>query len=58
MSLAASVTSWYLRKDMKKFTSVILYMNILCIAQWLSDANIEILHFSSALERHHTLFKP
>ena len=30
---AASVTSRYLRNDMQNFTSVILYMNIIYIAQ-------------------------
>ena len=32
----------YLRDGMQNFTPVILYMNIICIAQGLSDANIEI----------------
>ena len=32
-SFAASVTSRFLRNDMQKFTSVILYMNIIYIAQ-------------------------
>ena len=32
-SFIAIFTSWYLRMDMRKFTSVILYMNITCIAQ-------------------------
>ena len=32
-SFAASVTSRYLRDDMQNFTSVILYMNIIYIAQ-------------------------
>ena len=37
VSFIAIVTSWYLCKDMRKFTSVI--MNIICIAQWLFEAN-------------------
>ena len=54
----AIVTSWYLRKDKRKFTSVILYMNIICIAQWLFDAKSEILHCSSAFARRHKHCKP
>ena len=33
VSFAASVTSRYLRNDMQNFISVILYMNIIYIAQ-------------------------
>ena len=32
-SFIAIVTWSYLRKDMRKFTSVILYINIICIGQ-------------------------
>ena len=41
-SFIAIVTSWYLHKYLRKFTSVILYMNIICFAQWLFGANLEI----------------
>ena len=41
---AESVTSWCLSNDMHNFTSIILYMIIIRIAQWLADANIEIWH--------------
>ena len=34
-SFVATDTSWYLRNDMQNRTSVILYMNIKCIAQCL-----------------------
>ena len=33
----------------ENFTSVILYMNIMCIAQGLFGANFEILHCSHTL---------
>ena len=57
-SFIAIVTSWYLRKDMRKFTSVILYVNIRCIAQWLREANFKILFCSGAFTRRHTHRKP
>ena len=57
-SFAVSVTSWYLRNGMQTFIRVILYMNIICIVQWLSDANIDILHYSSAFAQHPIIFKP
>ena len=41
-SFVVSVTSWW-RNNMQNFTSAILFMNIICIAQWLSGANSEIL---------------
>ena len=41
---------WYLRKDIGKFTSVILYMNIICIAQLLFDASFEIYTFLVRLQ--------
>ena len=41
-----------------KFTSIILYMNIICIAQWLFEANSEVLHCSDAFARHHKHCKP
>ena len=33
-------------------------MNILCIPQWLFDANFEILHYSGVFARIHKHFKP
>ena len=57
-SFIAIVTLWYLRKDMRKCTSVILYMNMICIAQWLFDPNFEILHCSGASARRHQHCKP
>ena len=57
-SFAASVTPWSLRNGTQNFTPVILYMNIICIAQRHSDANIENLHYPSAIPWRHILFKP
>ena len=57
-SFMAIVTSWYLRKDMRQLTSVILYMNITYVAQWLFDANFDILHSSGAFARRHKHCKP
>ena len=57
-SFIAIFTSWYLRKNMRKFTSVILYMHIICIAQWLFDAFFEILHYSDTFALHHKHWKP
>ena len=48
----------HLRKDTRKFTSVILYMNIICIEQWLFDANFEILHCSGAFARRYKHSNP
>ena len=45
-------------QELEKFTSVILYMNTICIAQWLCDANFEILHCSDAFARRHKHCKP
>ena len=45
-SFSANVTSWCSRNGTKMFTSVILYINIIFIAQWLSGGNSEILHGS------------
>ena len=56
-SFAANVTSWFLRNSMHSFPPVIFYVNVICIAQWLTGANIEILHYCSAFPRH-ILFKP
>ena len=57
VSFAASVTSWYLRHVMQNCTSVILYMNIICNAQWLFDAYLEILDCSADFTRRQKLFK-
>ena len=57
VSFAASVTSRYLRNDMQNFTSVILYVNIIYIAQYLSGTNFEILYCSGPIARRHKLFK-
>ena len=57
-SFIAIVTSWYLRMDMRKFISVILYMNIICIASWLFEANLAILHCSDAFAQRHKHCKP
>ena len=43
---------------MQPFSSIILYMYIVCIAQWLSDADAKILHGYGAFEQRLTLFKP
>ena len=47
-SVAASVTSWYLRNDRKNFTFVISYIKFVCmyIAQWLFGGNSDILQNS------------
>ena len=56
-SFAAIVTSCYLRNDIQNFTVIILYMNIICNAQWLYGANFEIIHRSDAFSRCKNLFK-
>ena len=40
------------------FTSVILYINIIFIAQWLSGGNSEMVHSSDVSARLHKLCKP
>ena len=57
VSFAAIATSCYLRNHIQHFTSIILYMNIICNAHWLYSANFEILHCSEAFSRRKTLFK-
>ena len=57
-AFAASATLWYIRYDMQNFTSVILYMNTICIAQWLSGANSKILHSFPAFAQCQPLSKP
>ena len=57
-SFIAIVKSWYSHMDMRKFTSIILNMNFICIPQWLFEANFEILHCSGAFARRHKHFKP
>ena len=54
----ANVTSWCSHNEMQTFTYVILYMNIICIAQWLFVGDSEILHFSDIFARHQKLCKP
>ena len=44
-SFSANVTSWCSRDDTQIFTSVIFYMNIIFIAQWLFGGNSEIYTF-------------
>ena len=55
---SANVTSWYSRNDMQIFTSVIFYMNIIFIAQWLFGGNSKILHCSDVFVRLEKLYKP
>ena len=44
----------------KFYFSYFVYVNmiIVCIAQWLSEANFEILHCSGAFARRHKHCKP
>ena len=51
VSFAAIVTLWHLRNVMQKFTSDIFHMTIICNAQWLFSANLEIWDFSSDFTR-------
>ena len=53
---AASVTSWYLRNDMQNFNSLILYMNIICIAQYLSGAGANFLNYKTLPSKHASIF--
>ena len=57
-SFATSVTSWYSHNGIQDFISVIVFMNIICIAQWPYGANFEILPYNGALARRHKHFKP
>ena len=57
-SFSVNVTSWCTPKDMQIFTSVILYINVIFIAQWLSDGNSEILCCSDIFACRHKLSKP
>ena len=45
------LSHWYLCMDMRKFTSVILNINIICIPQWVFEANFDIFHCSGARAR-------
>ena len=55
VSFAASITSWYLCNDMQNFSLVLfLYMNIICIAQWLWCYS-ETLHCSHLHDAKHFL---
>ena len=56
--LATNVTSLCSRNDSQMFTSVILYINIIFIAQWLFGGNSEILHDSDVVARHPKLWNP
>ena len=55
---SAIVTSWYLHKDTQNYTSVILYMNIILLTQWLFSAYFDILHCSDVFPRRQKLCKP
>ena len=57
-AFSANVTLWCSRNDTHIFTSVILYMIIIFIAQWLFGGNSEILHASDVFEHRHKLCKP
>ena len=57
VSFVAIVTSRYLPNVMQNFTSVILYMNIICNAQWLFGAHLEILDCSADFTRRQKLLK-
>ena len=54
---SANVTSSCSRYDTHIFTSIILYMNIIFIAQRLFDSNCEILHCSNGFARRQKLCK-
>ena len=57
-SFSANVMSRCSHNDTQFFTSVILYMNIIFIAQWLSGGNSEILHCSNICTCPRKLCKP
>ena len=57
-SVSAIVTSWCLHNDTQHFTLVILYLNIVFIAQWLFDVNSKILHCCDVFARRQNLCKP
>ena len=57
-SFSANVTLWCSRTDAQIFTSIILYMNIIFIVQWLFHGNSEILHCSNVFAHHQKLCKP
>ena len=57
VSFAAVVTLWYLSNVMQNYTSVILYMNIICNTQWLFGANFEILDCSTNFTQRQKRFK-
>ena len=40
VSFAVIVTLWYLLNVMQNFTSVILYVNIICNTHWLLGVNL------------------
>ena len=55
--ISADVT-WCWRNNMQIFTSVILYMNIIFVAQWLLGGNSEIWNCSDVYARRQKLCKP
>ena len=57
-SFSANVTSWCSRHDTQIRTSVILHMNIIFIAHWLSGGNSEILQYSDVFARNKKLYNP
>ena len=56
-SFSGIVTSRCVRNGTQIITSVMLYMNIICIIQWLFGGNSEILHYSDVFVRRPKLFK-
>ena len=56
-SFSENVTLWCSRNCTKNLTSVILYKNIIFIAQWLSGGNSEILRGSDVFARCQKLCK-
>ena len=57
-SFSANVTSVCSCNNPQIFTSIILYMNIIYIVQWLFGGNSEIVHYSDVFARRQKLFKP
>ena len=57
-SFSANVTSECSRSETRILTSVILFMNIIYVAQLLFVDYSEILHYSYVFVRHQKLFKP
>ena len=57
-SFSANMTPSCSRNGTLMFTSFILYIKIISIAQWLSGGNSEILHGSDVFARRQILCKP